>query len=82
MGVGPGICAPDGTLFAGRAVSRFLLSACAPNASLLLAKAVLRNGFRSVQGLTCHANPAGVAHLPLQSLLYYGKFKVLFFAIF
>ena len=45
----------------GRAVGRFLLSACAPNASLLLAKAVLRYGFRSVQGLTCHANPAGVA---------------------
>ena len=58
----------------GRAVGRFLLSACAPNASLLLANAVLRYGFRSVQGLTCHANPAGVAHLPLQSLrsmLYY-----------
>ncbi|PIC64734.1 hypothetical protein CSV79_05065 [Sporosarcina sp. P13] len=32
---------------------------CAPNASLLLAKAVLRNGFRSVQGHKAHADPPG-----------------------
>ena len=60
MVVGKGICASEGTLSHGRDFESLpsLVQTCAPNAALLLAKAVLRYSSRSVKGLKVRADPS------------------------
>ena len=72
-----GIYASEGTLSGGRGLNRFLryVQRRAPNAMLLLAKAVLRNGSRYVQSLKAHADPLGVAPPTLRSLHCMGEKK-------